>query len=115
MKVCYLGPAGLVAHPALEGFSVGELTPNCYLVEVSAEAGVEGSLIEGDLLLVDESRPVQHADLVVVEIEEEYRLFRSHRIGRSCRLIPASGGSGHFAKTQTCRGVVVDQLRTPPE
>ncbi|PAU76751.1 LexA family transcriptional regulator [Halomonas salipaludis] len=111
MKVNYLGPAGLVANPALEGLFIGELTPSCYLVEVAEEAGVSGPLIEGDVLVVDEARVAQHADLVVVEIEQEYRLFRSHRIGGGYRLLPACGGSGMPARNKQCRGVVVQCQR----
>lgn len=62
------------------------------------------------MLVVDKARLVQHADLMVAEIEDEYRLFRSHRIGGRFRLLPASGVRGHFAKQQVCRGVVVDML-----
>jgi DNA polymerase V len=113
MKVNYLGPACLIEHPALADMMASQLPPSCYLVEVSDEAGVEGPVIEGDVLVVDEERPVQHADLVVVEVESQFRLYKSHRVGGRCRLVPASGVRGHFAQPQACRGVVVDQLRTP--
>lgn len=44
MKLNYMGPTVLVAQPALEDLSVGELMPKCYLVEVSDEAGVESTV-----------------------------------------------------------------------
>ncbi|MGJ7459337.1 hypothetical protein [Halomonas sp. RA08-2] len=111
MKVNYLGPVGLVDHPALAMTAAEFLPASCFLVEVSDEAGVEGPVIEGDLLVVDELRPVQHSDLVVVEVENQYRLFKSHRIGGRYRLLPASGGRGHFAQYMSCRGVVTHHLR----
>lgn len=112
MKVTYIGPlcAG-VEHPALAGIDLKQLSPSCYLVEVSDEAGVNGPIIEGDVLVVDEARPVEHADLVVVETGEGLSLYRSHRIGGGYRLMPAGGGQGHFARAQECRGVVVQALR----
>ncbi len=60
-------------------------------MEVSEDAGVGGPLVEGDLLVVDEQKPVQHDDLVVIELDGEQRLFRSHRIGGRMRLIPTAG------------------------
>lgn len=111
MRVNYLGPCQLAEHPAFAGVDIRQLPPSCYLVEVSAEAGIDGPIIEGDLLVVDEARPVEHADLVIAELDGEQRLFRSHRIGGAYRLIPAGGGQGHFARAQECRGVVVKTLR----
>lgn len=111
MKVHYLAPCRLAEHPALDAAA---LPASCYLVEVSDEAGIEGAIIEGDVLVVDEARPVQHADLVVVEVESQLRLFRSHRIGGCMRLVPASGGRGHHADPEACRGVVVRKARMPP-
>lgn len=111
MRVEYLGPLLGAVHPALEGVEVRGYGPGCYLVEVSDEAGVDGLVIEGDCLVVDEARPVQHGDLVVVEVEREYRLFVSHRIGGRFRLLPAGGGQGHFAHRSMVRGVVVHRER----
>ncbi|GHE20132.1 hypothetical protein [Halomonas urumqiensis] len=112
MRVNYLGPlCGGISHPALEGYDLTYFTPSCYLVEVSDEAGVEGPVIEGDVLVVDESRVAQHADLVVVE-REGLRLFNSHRIGGQIRLIPPMDRSGSFpARQSDIRGVVVRQAR----
>jgi len=80
-------------------------------VEVRDGAGIAGPIIEGDVLVVDEARPVQHADLVVVETGTGLRLFQSHRIGGRFRLVPAAGGAGHLADPDACRGVVVRQAR----
>jgi len=110
MRVNYLGPCLFAKHPAMADLDHCR-RPSCYLVEVSAEAGVEGPIIEGDVLVVDEALPVQHADLVVVETGEGLRLFRSHRIGGSFRLLPASGGQGRKARPELCRGVVVHRAR----
>ena len=112
MQLTYLGPlwAGL-SHPVAAEIDAERFPPSCYLVEVSDGAGVAGPIIEGDVLVVDEARPVQHADLVVVETAEGLRLFRSHRIGGSFRMVPASGGQGLRARVETCRGVVVRQAR----
>ncbi|SDG27349.1 hypothetical protein SAMN05216571_10814 [Onishia taeanensis] len=113
MRVNYLGPALLgLDHPALENLDAWRLPPSCYLVEVSEEAGVDGEIIEGDVLVVDEARPVQHGDLVVVVIDEAYQLFQGHRIGGAVRLLPASGGQGMTARTDHCRGVVVHRARS---
>ncbi|MDI5893065.1 LexA family protein [Halomonas rhizosphaerae] len=113
MRVNYLGPlcAG-ISHPALEGYDLKRFKPTCYLVEVSEEAGVVGPLMEGDLLVVDEQKPAQHADLVVVEVEGEQRLFNSHRIGGRVRLIPTAGPrESLWARQSDLRGVVVSQAR----
>lgn len=108
MRVNYLGPAfpGLT-NPCVSTLGFCEIPPECFLVEVSEEAGVGGEIQEGDVMLVDERRPIQHGDLAVMEVEGQLRLFLSHRIGGSFRLTPAGGGQGMFAKPEDCRGVVV--------
>ena len=113
MRLTYLGPALLGHdHPALEGLDARRLPPSCYLVEVSEDAGVEGEIIEGDVLVIDEARPVQHGDLVAVQGEEALRLCRSHRIGGRFRLVCTAGPrESFFARQEDCRGVVVRQAR----
>lgn len=112
MRVTYLGPMLLgTDHPVLEGVDVRRFPSSCFLVEVSDGSGVSGPLMEGDVLVVDEARTIGHADLVVAEVEQEYRLFHSHRIGGRFRLLPTAGGQGHFANVQHCRGVVIRQTR----
>lgn len=112
MQLTYLGPLCTgPAHPLAVEIDAARFPPSCYLVEVRDGAGVRGPVIEGDVLVVDEARPVQHADLVVVETGEGLGLFQSHRIGGAMRLVPASGGEGHRADPETCRGVVVRQAR----
>ncbi|QOR38220.1 hypothetical protein HNO52_06620 [Billgrantia diversa] len=64
----YLGPLCAGMHPAMEGLNLKHFRASCYLVEVSDEAGVNGPIMEGDQLVVDEARPVRHADLVVAEL-----------------------------------------------
>jgi SOS-response transcriptional repressor LexA len=112
MRVNYLGPACLgIDHPALEGYDLSGFKPTCYLMEVSEDAGVGGPLMEGDLLVVDEQKPAQHADLVV-ELDGEQRLFSSHRIGGRMRLMPTAGPSESiWARQSDLRGVVVSQAR----
>lgn len=113
MRVNYVGPLVLgIKHPALAGYDLTQFTPTCYLVEVSEDAGVEGPLVEGDLLVVDEAKIVQHADLVIVERDQEFSLYSSMRIGGRMRLIPPFGPDGSFfAKPDEVRGVVVSQAR----
>lgn len=67
--------------------------------------------MEGDVLVVDEARACTHADWVVAEVEGDYRLFKAHRAGSRCRLLPASGDEGLFAQGEQYRGVVVRQAR----
>ncbi|MFM9269991.1 hypothetical protein ACJ7V3_06980 [Halomonas elongata] len=112
MRVNYLGPAALgIDHPALEGYDCTRSRANCYLVEVCAGTGIEGEIIEGDMLMVDEALPVQHGDLAVIETDEGLELFRSHRVGGAFRLLPVSGGEGMFARQVECRGVVIRWAR----
>ncbi|GEN25410.1 hypothetical protein HCU01_33590 [Halomonas cupida] len=116
MRVDYLGPAfpGLT-NPCVSTLGFREIPPECFLVEVSDEAGIGGEIQEGDLMLVDERRPIQHGDLAVMDVEGQLRLFRSHRIGGNFRLIPAGGGQGMFAKPSDVRGVVVHHRSIPKE
>lgn len=65
-------------------------------MEVGEDAKLGGPWMEGDVLVVDEARSYGHGDLVVAEEEGEYRLFRSHRVGGRCRLLPTVGGEGVF-------------------
>ena len=109
MRLNYLGPAMLGHdHPALEGLDAQRLPPSCFLVEVSEEAGVDGDIVEGDVLVVDESRPLQHGDLVVVQGEGSLRLCLSHRIGGRFLLMRTAGPRESFYAHQSdYRGVVV--------
>ncbi|MGO2242253.1 MAG: LexA family protein [Halomonas sp.] len=112
MRVNYLGPAVVdVEHPAVAEMDRRKFPPSCFLVEISDEAKPGGSLMEGDVLVVDEARSYGHGDLVVAEVEGEYRLFKTHRVGSRCRLLPANGGQGCFITVQQFRGVVVRQAR----
>lgn len=113
MRVKYLGPVGMaIDHPALAGYDLTRFRASCYLVEVSEEAGVGGPLMEGDLLVVDEQKPTQHADLVIVDVDGEQRLFNSHRIGGRVRLMPTAGPrESLWARQSDLRGVVVSQAR----
>ena len=112
MQLNYIGPLCVgPEHPIVHDIDAERFPPSCFLVEVRAGTGVEGQIIEGDVLVVDEARPVQHADLVVVETGEGLGLFKSHRIGGRYRLMPAGGGQGQPADPQACRGVVVRQAR----
>lgn len=67
--------------------------------------------MEGDVLVVDEACSYGHADLAVAEVEGEFRLFKTHRVGSRCRLLPSSGGEGGFITAGQFRGVVVRQAR----
>ena len=70
--------------------------PSCFLVEISEEVRPGGPWMEGDVLVVDEARSYGHADLVVAEVEGEYRLFKTQRVGSRCRLLPPTGREGCF-------------------
>lgn len=108
MRLHYLGPAMLgIDHPAGAAFDCAALPPSCFAVEVTPEAGVDGELIEGDLLLVDESRHPGHGDLVVIEADGALRVRRAHRIGGGFYLVPLMGGGGTMANRRMLRGVVV--------
>lgn len=108
MRLHYLGPAMLgIDHPAGAAFDRADLSPSCFAAEVTPEAGVDGELIEGDLLLVDESRSPSHDDLIVIEADGALRLRRAHRIGGAFYLVPPTGGGGTMANHRMMRGVVV--------
>lgn len=112
MRVTYLGPAVVgVEHPAVAEMDSRKFPPSCFLVEISEDASPGGLWMEGDVLVVDEARSFGHADLVVAEVEGEYRLFKAHRVGSRCRLLPPEGGQGYFVNVQQFKGVVVRQAR----
>lgn len=112
MKLIYLGPTALAAsHPALSGVDCGCLPPSCFAVEATSEAGIDGAVIEGDVLLVDERQAPGHDDLVVVERDKVLLLYRAHRIGGGFRLLALAGGEGVTASPDACRGVVISQAR----
>ena len=114
MRLIYIGPA-LPGHdhPALEGLDARRLPSSCYLVEVGEDAGVDGEIIEGDVLVIDEARPVQHGDLVAVQGEDSLQLCRSHRIGGRFRLMQTAGPQeSTWARQSDCRGVVIKQARS---
>ncbi|MCS2610416.1 hypothetical protein [Halomonas dongshanensis] len=112
MRVNYLGPAVVgVEHPAVADIDKQKFPPSYFFVEVSEEAKPGGLWLKGDVLVVDEARSFGHVDHVVAEVEGEYRLFKSHRVGSRCRLLPANGGQGCFVNTKQFKGVVVRQAR----
>ncbi len=112
MRVNYVGPLCAGVHRAMEGYDLKQFPPSCYLVEVSEEAGVSGPIMEGDVLVVDEAKPVCHADLVVAEFDGEQRLYQTHRIGGAYRLLPTAGPRHSvIARVSDLRGVVVSQAR----
>ena len=109
MRVNYLGPL-LVSndHPAVQEMPVSDLPASCFLVEVSPEAGVDGELIEGDVLVADENCVAAHGDLVLArDASQQLRAYHSHRIGGCLRLMPVGGGQSVTASVVQCAGVVV--------
>lgn len=112
MRLTYLGPLALgLDHPALAGVACDDYSPNCFAVEATSEAGVDGQVIEGDVLVVDEVRELGHGDLVVVEMDDALHLYKTFRIGPRFRLLPPNGGTGLMATARMVRGVVVHQAR----
>lgn len=112
MRLTYLGPLALgLDHPALAGVACDDYSPNCFAVEASSDAGVDGQVIEGDVLVVDESHSLGHDDLVVVEMDDALLLYRTFRIGPRFRLLPPNGGTGLMATARMVRGVVVHHAR----
>jgi len=114
MKVTYLGPVVAIAdHPAIQEMPVSDLPASCFLVEVSDEAGVDGEIIEGDVLVIDENRIPEHGDLVLGCDEGDMRIYHSHRIGGFLRLIPVGGGHSVTVSVIDCTGVVIRHSRDP--
>lgn len=112
MRLTYLGPLAIgIDHPALDGVDCDGYSPSCFAVEVGPDAGVHGAVIEGDVLVVDESHSLGHDDLAVVEMDDALHLYRVFRVGPRFRLLPPSGGNGLMATARMVRGVVVHQTR----
>lgn len=112
MRLMYLGPMAMgIDHPALDGVDCAGYSRSCFAVEVGDSAGIHGAVIEGDVLLVDESRGLGHDDYVVVEMDDSLLLYKTFRIGPRFRLLPANGGTGLMATGRMVRGVVVHQAR----
>ncbi|WP_378109857.1 hypothetical protein [Chromohalobacter sarecensis] len=54
----------------MRGYDVSQFSSGCYLVEVSEDAGVEGPIIEGDVLVVAEpGAAVRVVGAIVVAIQ----------------------------------------------
>lgn len=114
MRLTYLGPIAIgIDHPALNDVDCTCYSPSCFAVEVGADAGVSGAVIEGDVLVVDEARSLGHDDFAVVEMDDALHLYRVFRIGPRFRLLPPNGGNGLMATARMVRGVVVHQARWP--
>ncbi|OLO05094.1 hypothetical protein [Salinicola socius] len=115
MKVTYLGPVAECAdHPAIQEMPVSDLPASSFLVEVAPDAGVDGELIEGDVLVGDENRIAEYGDVVLACDEcDEMRAYHSHRIGGYLRLVPMGGGQAVPATSLDCVGVVVRRARNP--
>lgn len=115
MKVTYLGPVAECAdHPAIQEMPVSDLPFSSFLVEVAPDAGIDGELMEGDVLVADENRIAEYGDLVLACDEcDEMRAYHSHRIGGYLRLVPMGGGQAVPATSLDCVGVVVRRARNP--
>lgn len=112
MQVQYLGPLMMgLGHPALAGYDLKSFPPSCFAVELREGAGLDGPLIEGDVLIADEGRMANNDDLAIAKVEGEHLLARVWRIGGRVRLIPLSGRESLFAREEMLLGVVVSQAR----
>ena len=80
-------------------------------MELREGAGFDGPLIEGDVLIVDESRMVSNEDLAIAKLEGEHLLARVWRIGGRVRLVPLRGRESLFAREDMLLGVVISQAR----
>ena len=80
-------------------------------MELREGAGFDGPLIEGDVLIVDESRMVSNEDLAIAKLEGEHLLARGWRIGGRVRLVPLRGRESLFAREDMLLGVVISQAR----
>lgn len=108
MRLTYLGPLTLgIDHPAMGAIDCAGLPGSCFAAEAGCEAGIDGDVIEGDLLLIDERRTPHHGDLVAIEADGRLCLRRAHRIGGGFYLVPLAGGGGTMANRRMLRGVVV--------
>ncbi|WP_342595493.1 hypothetical protein AAGT95_03010 [Salinicola lusitanus] len=115
MKVNYLGPLAECAnHPAIQEMPISDLPASSFLVEVAPDAGVDGELMEGDVLVADENRITEYGDVVLACDEyDEMRAYHSHRVGGCLRLVPMGGGEAVPASALDCVGVVVRRARDP--
>ena len=115
MKVNYLGPVAECAdHPAIQEMPVSDLPCSSFLVEVAQDAGIDGELMEGDVLVADENRITEYGDVVLACDEyDEMRAYHSHRVGGYLRLVPMGGGEAVPASALDCVGVVVRRGRNP--
>ncbi|WP_110687003.1 hypothetical protein [Salinicola aestuarinus] len=112
MQVQYLGPLMLgLGHPALTGYDLKSFSPSCFAVEIGEQAGLDGPLIEGDVLIADEDRMAGNDDLVIAKLPGEHLVARTWRIGGRVRLIPLHGRESVFARDDMLLGVVVSQAR----
>lgn len=100
-----------LGHPALFGYDLARFPASCFAVELMENAGCDGPLIEGDVLIADENRMIGNDDLAVAKVEGEHLLARVWRIGGRVRLIPLSGRESLFAREDMLLGVVVSQAR----
>ncbi|MAM57350.1 MAG: hypothetical protein CMN25_08455 [Salinicola sp.] len=113
MQVQYLGPLMMgLGHPALFGYDLERFPASCFAVELKEGAGLDGPLIEGDVLIADESRMIGNEDLTIAKVEGEHLLARAWRIGGRLRLIPLQGRESVFAREEMLLGVVVSQARS---
>lgn len=73
---------------------------------------MDREIIVGDVLVIDEARPVKCGDLVVVQGEDSLRLCRRHRVGGRFRLMRTSGPKVSLSARQSaCQGVVMKRVR----
>ncbi|WP_251978579.1 hypothetical protein [Salinicola avicenniae] len=112
MQVQYLGPLMMGhGHPALTGYDLDSFPANYFAVELGEQAGCDGSLIEGDVLIADESRAARNNDLTVADINDDCQLGRIWRIGGRVRFIPMYGRESLFIREDMLLGVVVNLAR----
>lgn len=112
MHVQYLAPLCLgLNHPTLRDYDLSRFSSDCYAVSIGEGAGVDGPLMEGDVLIVDEARVPSHGDLVLAEVESEQQLFHYWRPGYRTLLRPVNGSRSHHAQADCLKGVVVSLFR----
>jgi repressor LexA len=89
-------------------------TPGSYCLRVHGDSMIEDGIMEGDILVVDASRPPRPGDVVVALVEDEATVKHFHPRGDAVELRPANAAMDSIvvpAQSLRIQGVVVSLQR----
>ncbi len=114
MTQCFPAPHTDSANSNIDLNEIFNIRKNyCFLFRAATDDMNETGIFEGDILVVDKSIPVRHANIVLVVMDGEFCIRSLFKRGGVCRLFFDGNQETELPEAQevTILGVVTARLR----